>query len=83
MAVPADLKHEEEINAANMRAAMDTAENARRVENETARHIHRMVKEVANSDLPVYDTDAKDIEPSVDVNHDSGIKPPPRKLQMA
>ena len=34
---------------------MDTAENARRVENETARHIHRMVKEVANSDLPTYD----------------------------
>ena len=30
---------EEEINAANMRAALDTAENARRVENETARHI--------------------------------------------
>ena len=79
MAVPADLKHEEEINAANMRAARDTAENARRVENETARHIHRMVKEVANSDLPTYDVDMKDNEASADVNDDMQAPNLPQK----
>ena len=80
MAVPADLKHEEEINAANMRAALDTAENARRVENETARHIHRMVKEVANSDLPTYDVDVKDDGTSIGVNDDLQAPSLPQKL---
>ena len=80
MAIPADLQAEEAIERDNMRRAKDTLKSNQRVETESARHIHRLVKEVANAELPEY-LDDEDANKSKD-NVKKNVKRNNKKVQV-